>query len=406
MRSIKQPFAITKWARQIIPGIITAAIVFGPSKITITSKMGASYGYDLLWVVAAAILFMIVYTGMATRIAQATDVSLLATIRRKWGSWASITVGVGIFLVTTSFQAGNAIGTGIAVAEMTQTPADWWVLVFTILALSLLFFRAFYHILEKLMIALVVLMLLAFCATLTVIRPGGEDILGGFVPHIPDGSIGLVIAFTASCFSLVAAFYQAYLVQEQKKQGLPLSGGSARSAIPGILLLGLLVLIVMLCAGTALYSRGVSVSSAMDMASALEPLFGPYAAHLFLAGLFGASFSSLVGNATLGGTMLADALYNESGLESPKVRWSIAFIMIAGAAIAIVFGRVPLQAIVIAQSLTIFIVPVIGAGLLLLANDKAVMSNSANSFIQNALGFAGLAILIILAIVNARQLFF
>lgn len=406
MRSIKQPFSIIKWARQIIPGIITAAIVFGPSKITITSKMGASYGYDLLWVVAAAILFMIVYTGMATRIAQATDVSLLATIRRKWGSWASITVGVGIFLVTTSFQAGNAIGTGIAVAEMTQTPADWWVLVFTMLALSLLFFRAFYRILEKLMIALVVLMLLAFCATLTVIRPGGQDILGGFLPRIPNGSIGLVIAFTASCFSLVAAFYQAYLVQEQKKQGLPLSGDSARSAIPGILLLGLLVLIVMLCAGTALYSRGVPVSSAMDMASALEPLFGPYAAHLFLAGLFGASFSSLVGNATVGGTMLADALYNESGLESPKVRWFIAFIMIAGAAIAIVFGGVPLQAIVIAQSVTIFIVPVIGAGLLLLANDKAVMGNSANSFIQNALGFAGLAILIILAIVNVRQLFF
>lgn len=406
MRSIKQPFFITKWARQIIPGIITAAIVFGPSKITITSKMGASYGYDLLWVVAAAIIFMIVYTGMATRIAQATDISLLATIRRKWGSWASITVGVGIFLVTTSFQAGNAIGTGIAVAEMTQTPADWWVLVFTILALSLLFFRAFYRILEKLMIALVVLMLLAFCATLTVIRPGGEDILGGFLPRIPNGSIGLVIAFTASCFSLVAAFYQAYLVQEQKKQGLPLSGGSARSAIPGILLLGLLVLIVMLCAGTALYSRGVPVSSAMDMASALEPLFGPYAAHLFLAGLFGASFSSLVGNATLGGTMLADALYNESGLESPKVRWSIAFIMMAGAAIAIVFGQVPLQAIVIAQSVTIFIVPVIGGGLLLLANDKAVMGNSVNSFIQNVLGFAGLAVLIILAIVNVRQLFF
>lgn len=406
MRSIKQPFSIIKWARQIIPGIITAAIVFGPSKITITSKMGASYGYDLLWVVAAAILFMIVYTGMATRIAQATDASLLATIRRKWGSWASITVGVGIFLVTTSFQAGNAIGTGIAVAEMTQTPADWWVLVFTMLALSLLFFRAFYRILEKLMIALVVLMLLAFCATLTVIRPGGQDILGGFLPRIPNGSIGLVIAFTASCFSLVAAFYQAYLVQEQKKQGLPLSGGSARSAIPGILLLGLLVLIVMLCAGTALYSRGVPVSSAMDMASALEPLFGPYAAHLFLAGLFSASFSSLVGNATVGGTMLADALYNESRLESPKVRWFIAFIMIAGAAIAIVFGGVPLQAIVIAQSVTIFIVPVIGAGLLLLANDKAVMGNSANSFIQNALGFAGLAILIILAIVNVRQLFF
>lgn len=387
---------------QIVPGIITAAIVFGPSKITITSKMGASYGYDLLWVVAAAILFMIVYTGMATRIAHATDVSILTTIRHKWGSRASISVGVGIFLVTISFQAGNAIGTGIAVAEMTHTPANWWILIFTALALSLLFFRTFYRILEKLMIALVILMLLAFCITLVVIRPGADNILGGFIPRIPEGSTGLVIAFTASCFSLVAAFYQAYLVQEQKRRGLY---SPANSAVPGILLLGVLVLIVMLCAGSALHSQGIPVNSAMDMARALEPLFGPYATHLFLAGLFGASFSSLVGNATVGGTMLADALYNESGLESPKVRWLIAVIMIAGAIIALIFGRVPLQAIVVAQSVTIFIVPVIGISLLLLANNKKIMGASANTLLQNVLGLTGLAILIVLAVVNIRQLF-
>ena len=402
MHSTERTFSISKWARQIVPGIITAAIVFGPSKITITSKMGASYGYDLLWAVAAAILFMIVYTGMAARIAQATEVSVLTTIRRRWGGWASLTVGAGIFLVTTSFQAGNAIGTGIAVAEMTHTPADWWVVIFTALALSLLFFRAFYRILEKLMIALVVLMLLAFCVTLVVIRPDPDNILAGFIPGFPKGSTGLVIAFTASCFSLVAAFYQAYLVQEQKKRGPVSSGG----AVPGILLLGVLVLIVMMCAGTALHSQGIAVDSAMDMARALEPLFGPYAAYLFLAGLFGASISSLVGNATVGGTMLADALYNESGLESPKVRGLIAFIMTAGAAIAIVFGQIPLQAIVIAQSVTIFIVPVIGISLLLLANDKAIMGASANNFLQNALGITGLAILIVLAILNVRQLFF
>src|SRR5690349_16563657 len=67
------------------PGIITAALVFGPSKMTITSKLGAVYGYSLLWVIAAAIFFMTVFTVMSARIGVATKQSLLTTIRQKWG---------------------------------------------------------------------------------------------------------------------------------------------------------------------------------------------------------------------------------------------------------------------------------------------------------------------------------
>lgn len=400
-----QRFALYQWAKSIVPGIITAAIVFGPSKITITSKMGASYGYSLIWVIAAAIFFMIVYTDMATRIAQATDVSLLTTIRKKWGRWIAITVGTGIFLVTTSFQAGNAIGTGIAIAEMTHTPMEIWIIGFTLISVSLLFFRSFYRILEKLMIALVILMLLSFCITLIVIRPGAGNILQGFIPGIPDGSTGLIIAFTASCFSLVAAFYQAYLVQEQKKKNPQHTVKSAAGSRPGILLLGSLVLIVMLCAGTALHDQGIPVNTALDMAKALEPLFGQYASYLFLTGLFGASFSSLVGNATVGGTLLADALTGEAGLHSRLVRGLIATIMITGAMIALVFGKVPLEAIVIAQSVTIFIVPVIGLSLLALAGNRSVMGGTVNTLPQTIAGVAGFAVLIILALLNVWDLF-
>ena len=48
-------------ARAIVPGIITAALVFGPSKMTITSRLGADYGYSMLWVVVLAIFFMMVF---------------------------------------------------------------------------------------------------------------------------------------------------------------------------------------------------------------------------------------------------------------------------------------------------------------------------------------------------------
>src|SRR5215217_1969922 len=94
-----------RWLKSLGPGMITAALVFGPSKLTITSKMGALYGYSLLWLVFAAIFFMAVFTNMTTRIGVATDISLLATVRKKWGNGAAIAMGIGVFLVATSFQA-------------------------------------------------------------------------------------------------------------------------------------------------------------------------------------------------------------------------------------------------------------------------------------------------------------
>lgn len=85
-----QPTNTTKtkinWLSVLGPGIITAALVFGPSKMTITSKMGADYGYDLLWVIILAIFFMMVFTTMAARIGAQNSESLLTLIKTNSGS--------------------------------------------------------------------------------------------------------------------------------------------------------------------------------------------------------------------------------------------------------------------------------------------------------------------------------
>lgn len=406
-RPVYKPAKIT--AKSILlslgPGIITAALVFGPSKMTITSKLGAQYGYDLLWVVAVAIFFMTVFTTLSARIGVATNLSLLTTIRQKWGSTASIAVGLGVFFVCTSFQAGNSIGVGIAIAEMSGTSPLIWIIALNILGIGLLFFRKFYKVLEKLMIFLVALMLFAFVTTLFFARPDLIGVAKGFIPGVPSGSLGLVIAFTASCFSIVGAFYQSYLVQERIKLN-PEIKETNRNSIIGIIILGVMSAIVLICAAAVLNKQGIQVTTASDMAKALEPLFGNYAATLFLIGLFGASFSSLVGNATVGGTLLGDAFGYGSQLNSKVVRSFIALVMLIGALIAIKFGKLPLQLIVFAQSITIFLVPFIGIAMYAISNDEKIMGKHKNSVSVKIIGFIGLLILMCLACINVKELFF
>ena len=139
--------------------------------------------------------------------------------------------------------------------------------------------------------ALLSLMLLAFITTLILSGPVLSEVAAGFIPKIPGGSFPLVTAFIASCFSIVAAFYQSYLIQERRR--LMPDGALVRDkSFTGIFILGLMTALVMICASAVLHQKGIRVNNATDMAKAIEPLFGKYASTLFLCGLFGASFSA------------------------------------------------------------------------------------------------------------------
>jgi Mn2+/Fe2+ NRAMP family transporter len=397
---------ILRWLKSLGPGMITAALVFGPSKLTITSKLGAVYGYSLLWVVIVAILFMAVFTAMSTRIGVATDQSLLASVKQKWGKPASVAMGIGVFLVTTSFQAGNSVGVGIAVGELYDTSPVPWIIFFNAFGISLLFFRSFYSVLERTMILLIFVMLFSFITTFFWAAPDPVKIVKGFTtPVIPEGSQGLIIAFVASCFSIVGALYQSYLIQERIRIN-PALRQAKNDSTTGIIILGVMCAIVIICAAAILNPKGIGVNSATDMAKALEPIFGENASTLFLIGLFGAAFSSLIGNASVGGTLLGDALGLGSNFSSKSVRYLVALVMVIGALVAVRFGKLPLELIVFAQSVTIFVVPFIGTAIYMVGNDKEIMGEKVNSPLVKVVAGLGLLIIFGLAIINSKELFF
>ncbi len=397
-------FGLKKWLTFLGPGIITAALVFGPGSLTITSKLGALYQYELIWVIASATILMMVYTSMGARIGIATEASLLQTFKNKWGSWASIGTGIGIFLVTASFQAGNSAGAGISFAESFNTGATPWIIMITLCGISLLFFKSFYKVLEKVMIAMVGIMLLSFLLTLIIAKPNLLDVFAGLKPGIPDGALLLVVALMASSFSIAGAFYQSYLVQEKGwKKGQ--FKQVVKESFTGILVLGGISAMIMISSGAILHPQGIEVKAAADMGLALQPLYGNWATGLFMLGLFGASFSSIIGNASIGGTLFADALSLGKNLNSRPVRLLISLIMVLGAAVAIIFGRLPLELIVFAQGVTIFVVPFIGLGIFIVANDARIMGDLKNKMVDNILAIIGLLVLFGLAIANFKNIF-
>jgi manganese transport protein len=173
----------------------------------------------------------------------------------------------------------------------------------------------------------------------------------------------------------------------------------------GMIILGVMSAVVMICAAAVLNKQGIQVNKASDMALALEPLFGHNASLLFLVGLFGASFSSLVGNATIGGALLSDGFGYGSQLDSKVVKGFIALVMVIGSIIAIGYEKPPLELIIFAQSITIFLVPFIGAAMYMLSNDRNLMGEHVNTPFVRYAGAAGLLVLTLLALYNFNELF-
>ncbi|MNR60392.1 Natural resistance-associated macrophage protein [compost metagenome] len=79
--------------------------------------------------------------------------------------------------------------------------------------------------------------------------------------------------------------------------------------------------------------------------------------------------------------------------------------MVIGSIIAIGYEKPPLELIIFAQSITIFLVPFIGAAMYMLSNDRNLMGEHVNTPFVRYAGAAGLLVLTLLALYNFNELF-
>lgn len=385
------------------PAFITAALVFGPGSVTTNSSLGATYAYDLLWVPVIATVLMLCFVDIGVRIGLTTDRGPVGTVTARLGLVVGVLVALGSVLVVTSFQAGNSVGTGAAANVMFAGDTRLWAGLFTLAAIAFIWLPGFYSKLERLMVVIVVIMLVAFVMTAIVARPDPVAMLGGLVPRIPTGSQALIVGAMATTFSVVGALYQIQLVR-QKGWGPSDYRAARRDAVAGTLVLGALSFVIMVAAAAVLHPQGVTVRSPADMANILTPTVGRWASVLFALGLWAAAFSSIVGNSTIGGTMLA-ALFGreQGGMNATFTKVCITLVMVVGGVVAVMFGGIPVQLILTAQAVTIFVVPLIGVVMVLLGCDRERGALRIAPW-QLVVGALGVGILLWLALTYAMRL--
>lgn len=380
------------------PAFVAGAWQFGPGNLTTAVQAGSGFGYSLIWVIAVSTLLMLFLVDMSVRLGIKSPVSLISSIKDVLGPTFGRLAGFGVFLICLCFSVGNAVGSGLGLNMLLGGNPIMWTVIVTLVVGAILFVKQVYQVIEKVLIVIVALMGIAFVVSAFMVNPEWNEAANGLIPTIPENAWLLVIALVGTNFSVNAAFYTAYGTKEHKRTEKEYKDLLIADTIPGILAPGIMTMLVIIVAAATLGQTGATASSLPELARVFEPLAGSFGSIVFSLGFFGAAFSSMLANATAGGTMISDALGKGPTANSSAAKVGISGILFFGLLITVIFNSAPVQLIVIAQATTVFVAPFLALLIIIMSNNKKLMGQMVNKWWQNVMGIIGLTAVLVLSV--------
>ncbi|MBD0836015.1 Nramp family divalent metal transporter [Aestuariibaculum suncheonense] len=404
---------IKNWFKNIGPGPLVAAAFIGPGTVTMCTLAGVKFGYALLWAMALSIIATIVLQEMASRLGVITQKGLAQTIRAEIKS--PVIKGLAVFLIlsaivigNTAYEAGNisggVLGLEAIFGENTMQTGWFSFKLFSVLIGVLAFILLYignYKVIERVLVALVILMSLAFFITAILTKPNLFDVLQGvFMPTYPPNSIFTIIGLIGTTVVPYNLFLHASLVKEKWHDKSDLK--YARKDTIVAVILGGLVSMSVIVSSAAIQTQ--DISSAVDLAKGLEPLFGTYSKYFLAIGLFAAGITSAITAPLAAAFVACGCLGWTSNMKSMRFRSIWMFILIFGI-VSSSLGIKSIEIIKFAQVANGILLPVIAAFLIWVMNRTSVLGEYKNSLIQNVVAILILAITVFLGLKSILKVF-
>ena len=115
------------WFKNIGPGTLVTAAFIGPGTVTVCTKAGVAFGYDLLWALALSIVACLVLQEMAARLGIVSQRGLSAVLRSEISnpilrSFMIFIIISAIFIGNAAYEAGNLSGAVLGLSAVVENP--------------------------------------------------------------------------------------------------------------------------------------------------------------------------------------------------------------------------------------------------------------------------------------------
>jgi NRAMP (natural resistance-associated macrophage protein)-like metal ion transporter len=385
------------------PGLTTGAADNDPSGIATYSIAGAQLGTSLLWTALVTWPLMAFVQLMCARIGMVTGRGLAGALRQKCPRWLLLIAAAALLSANIITIGADLAGMSDAGKMLTGLDARALTILFGAgITIAMVYFR-YYQIASVL--KWLTLALFAYVITAFILRPNWVSVLyDTFIPSWPRGHNASqnLVAVLGTTISPYLFFWQASQeVEEEKAMGrrmlISREGATKREIADrqmdvgvGTFFSNLVMYFVILTASLTLHAHNnTDIENSRQVAEALKPLAGSFAATLYTVGLIGAGLLAIPILAGSSAYAFAETFAWKEGLDKPvtSARYFYATIGVATLlGIAMVFIKInPIKALFWASVINGVLAPFVLIGILIVSYDRKLMQRQPSPWLSRVM---------------------
>ena len=371
--------------------------------LVFNTAAGATFGYQLVWVIPVGVVGIIVYSEMCGRVAAASGKAVFDAIRERVGFKAALGALISSEVVNLMTLACEIGGVAIVLQLLSGLPYRWLILIAVTAFVVIIWVTSFKWI-ERLF-GYGGLCMLVFAVAAVKVSPDWAAVGKGFVPHIAQNDSLLYCYFAIGLIGAAMTPYEVYFYSSGgvEEEWEPKDIGMNRAnAIVGYGLGGTLSIALMIVGATVFLGHGISPEHLGTIALGAGDPLGQIGLLLALVGILFAVGGASIDTVFSGAYNLAQFCGWEWGrYRHPKgaPRFTLTwFALLILAMLIVMTGVDPVTLTEYAVIFSVVALPLTYLPILLVANDRAYMGRYGNGRLANALGLVYLVVIMVVAV--------
>jgi NRAMP (natural resistance-associated macrophage protein)-like metal ion transporter len=384
------------------PGIVTAFADNDAGGIATYAAAGAKYGYGLLFIVLVSSICLAIAQEISARTGAVTGRGLSDLIRElfgvKWTFFAMSVLLIANIGTTASEFSGIAtsfeiFGVSKYIAVPIMAVLIWWLVL-----------KADYGKIEKIFLVLCATFLSYVISGVIIDPPWGEVLAASVTPTFFRDTDFLIMAIGV-IGTTITPWGQFYVQASIVDKGITAEDYKYTfwDVMFGAFFTWLIAFFIIVATAATLYVNHISIETVKDAALALKPMAGEYASMLFSFGLLGASMLAAFILPLSTAYAVCEALGFERGVsktykEAPAFFGLYTALIVIGAGLVLWPDLSLYQVMITSQVINGVLLPPILIFMVLIASNKNVMGNYANSSWYNMVSWTFTVLLILLTL--------
>ena len=371
--------------------------------LVFNTAAGATFGYQLMWVIPIGVVGIIVYSEMCGRVAAVSGKAVFDAVRERTGFTAGLSALIASEVVNLMTLAAELGGVAIALQLLSGLPYRW-LIVLAIVGLAIVLWAVKLDWIERIF-GYGGLCMLVFAVAAVKLAPDWTKVGNGFIPHISQNNPWLYLYFVVGLLGAAMTPYEVYFYSSGgvEERWTPKDLGLNRAnAIVGYASAGFLSIALMIVGGAFFLRHGINPQHLGTIALGAEQPLGEIGLLLAIVGILFAVGGASIDTVFSGAYNLAQFCGWEWGRyrhPSGAPRFALTWLVLLVCALAIVMTGVdPVMLTEYAVIFSVVALPLTYVPILLVANDPEYMGANKNGPLANTLGVVYLVVIMVIAI--------